>query len=75
MNRTPTGGSAEPPPPCPEESGGGDPGSAVPPPRTGLEALPRRVRGASGAVAAGGRDEEQVDADTMNRLLTGLREI
>jgi hypothetical protein len=75
MNRTPTGGAAEPPSPSPEKSDDGDPGSAVPPPRTGLEELPRRVRGASGAVSGSGREEEPVDADTLNRLLTGLREI
>jgi hypothetical protein len=73
MNRTPTGG-AEPSPPSPEEADGGA-GSAGPPPRTGLEPLPRRVRGASGAVSDGDIEEEPVDTDTLHRLLTGLREI
>jgi hypothetical protein len=75
MNRTPTGGTAQPPPSSPEDSDGGEPGSAVPPPRTGLEELPRRVRGASGAAAGSGHEVEPVDADTLKRLLTGLREI
>jgi hypothetical protein len=74
MNRTPTGG-AETSPPSPEEADDGGAGSAVPPPRTGLESLPRRVRGASGAVSDGDIEEEPVDTDTLHRLLTGLREI
>ena len=74
MNRTPTGG-AETSPPSPEEADDGGASSAVPPPRTGLESLPRRVRGASGAVSDGDIEEEPVDTDTLHRLLTWLREI
>jgi hypothetical protein len=47
---------------------------AVPLQRTGLEALPRRVRGASGVTEADGIPEP-VDEETLHRLLTGLREI
>jgi hypothetical protein len=47
---------------------------AVPPPRTELDPLPRRVRGASGVTEADGHPEP-VDEDTLQRLLSGLREI
>jgi hypothetical protein len=47
---------------------------AVPPQRTGLEPLPRRVRRASGVTDAG-EDLEPVDEVTLHRLLSGLREI
>lgn len=75
MNRTPDGPAADPPYPSPEESESADPGSSVPSPRTGLEPLPRRVRGASGASANGGTEREPVDVETLDRLLSGLREI
>lgn len=74
MNRTPDGPVADPPLPSPEESDTADPDS-VPSPRSGLEPLPRRVRGASGPAANGRTEKEPVDAETLDRLLTGLRDI
>ena len=47
---------------------------AVPPQRTGLEPLPQRIRGASGITAAD-EEPEPVDGATLQRLLSGLREI
>ena len=69
MSPTPPGGTAA----TPETRAEGM-REAVPPQRTGLEPLPRRVRGASGVTEA---DEtpEPVDEVTLHRLLTGLREI
>lgn len=75
MNRTPDGPAADLPYPSPEESDAADPGSSVPSQRTGLEPLPRRVRGASGASASGATAREPVDTETLNRLLSGLRDI
>jgi hypothetical protein len=57
---------------------------AVPEPRSGLQPLPRRARSVSGGpvvpAPAPGRDPEgrplpPVDEETLNRLLSGLREI
>ena len=74
MNRTPDGPAADPPDPSPEEPDAADAG-AVPSPRTGLEPLPRRVRGASGAATNGDTAEEPVDTETLNRLLSRLYDI
>jgi hypothetical protein len=68
MTPTPPGGTAA-TPDVPEAMP-----DAVPPQRTGLEPLPRRVRGASGVTEAGA-DPEPVDEATLHRLLSGLREI
>jgi hypothetical protein len=46
----------------------------VPPQRTGLEPLPQRIRGASGVTEAD-EEPERVDEETLQRLLSGLREI
>lgn len=71
MIATPPGGSAAPP----DESTEGIPEhEAVPQQRTGPEALPQRVRGASG-VADADQEREAVDEETLHRLLAGLREI
>ena len=75
MNHTPDGPAADLPYPSPEESDAADPGSSVPSPRTGLDPLPRRVRGASGASASGATKQKPVDTETLNRLLSGLRDI
>ncbi len=75
MNRTPDGPAADPPYPSPEGPDPGDAGSSVPSPRTGLEPLPRRVRGASCASANGVTAGEPVDTETLNRLLSGLHDI
>jgi hypothetical protein len=69
MISTPPGGSAA----IPDEDDATEP-EAVPPQRTGLEPLPQRVRGASGVTEAH-EDAEPVDELTLQRLLTGLREI
>ena len=73
MNATPSGGSPD-----------GD-GPALPAPRSGTDPLPRRTRsGGERAEPAPnvdlGRDPEgrrytRADAATLDRLLTGLREI
>ena len=73
MNATPSGGSPD----------GDDP--AVPSPRSGTDPLPRRARSGGGRAKPGpdvdlGRDPEgrrytRADAATLDRLLTGLREI
>jgi hypothetical protein len=68
MTPTPPGGTAA-TPDAPEVVP-----DAVPPQRTGLEALPRRVRGASG-ITGTEADHEPVDEATLHRLLSGLREI
>ena len=73
MNHTPDGPAADPPDPPPEAPDTAD-ASSVPAPRTGLEPLPRRVRGASG-VATNGAADVPVDAETLHRLLTGLHDI
>jgi hypothetical protein len=71
MSTTPPGGTATTPEACaahaPERE-------AVPPQRTGLDRLPRRVRGASRVIETG-HDAEPVDEATLRRLLEGLREI
>jgi hypothetical protein len=69
MIPTPPGGSAA----IPDEDDAPE-SEAVPPQRTGLEPLPQRVRGASGVTEAD-EDPEPVDEFTLQRLLTGLREI
>ena len=69
MSPTPPGGTAA----TPETRAEGM-REAVPPQRTGLEPLPRRVRGASGVTEAE-EIPEPVDEVTLHRLLTGLREI
>ena len=74
MNRTPDGPAAEPPDPSPEASDTAD-ASSLPAPRTGLEPLPRRVRGASGVSTNGGTADVPVDAETLHRLLTRLHDI
>jgi len=74
MNRTPDGPAADSPDPPPEAPDTAD-ASSVPAPRTGLESLPRRVRGASGVATNGGTADVPVDAETLHRLLTGLRDI
>ena len=74
MNRTPDGPAADPPYPSPEEPDTAD-ASAVPVPRTGSEPLPQRVRGVSGVTTNGGTADVPVDAETLHRLLTGLRDI
>ena len=66
MTPTPPGGTAATPDDTRRE--------AVPPPRTGLEPLPQRIRGASG-VADADEDPEPVDEETLHRLLAGLRDI
>lgn len=67
MTPTPPGGTAATPDGPPERK-------AVPPQRTGLEPLPRRVRGASGVTEAG-EDRESVTEETLQRLLGALRDI
>ena len=74
MNHTPDGPAADPPYPSPEERTPRT-ASSVPSPRTGLEPLPRRVRGASGVATNGATAKEPVDTETLNRLLSGLRDI
>jgi hypothetical protein len=74
MNRTPDGPAADPPDPPPEAPDTAE-ALAVPAPRTGLEPLPRRVRGASGVGTNGRPAEVPVDAETLHRLLTGLHDI
>ena len=74
MNHTPDGPTAAPPDSPPEASDTAD-ASSVPAPRTGLEPLPRRVRGASGVATNGSTAEVPVDAETLHRLLTGLHDI
>lgn len=74
MNHTPDGPAADPPDPPPEAPDTAEE-SAVPAPRTGLEPLPRRVRGASGVGTNGRPAEVPVDAETLHRLLTGLHDI
>jgi hypothetical protein len=74
MNHTPDGPAADPPDLPPDARDAAD-GSAVPAPRTGLEPLPQRVRGASGVATSGGTTEVPVDPETLHRLLTGLRDI
>ena len=74
MNHTPDGPAADPldpPPKAPDTAEA----SAVPAPRTGLEPLPRRVRGASGVGTSGSPAEAPVDAETLHRLLTRLHDI
>ena len=73
MNSTPSGGSPN-----------GD-GPVVPAPRSGVDPLPRRARSGAGRAepapdVVAGRDPEgrhytRADAATLDRLLTGLREI
>lgn len=73
MNSTPSGGSPD-----------GD-GPVVPAPRSGADPLPRRARSGAGRVEpapdaeAGcdpdGRRYSRADAATLDRLLTGLRDI
>jgi hypothetical protein len=74
MNRTPDGPAADSPDPPPEAP---DTAAAcsVPAPRTGLEPLPRRVRGASGVATNGDTADVPVDAETLHRLLTRLHDI
>jgi len=74
MNHTPDGPAADPPDPPPEAPDTAE-ASAVPAPRTGLEPLPRRVRGASGVGTNGSLAEVPVDAETLHRLLIGLHDI
>ena len=70
MSPTPPGGTAA----TPEASAADAPErEAVPPQRTGLDRLPRRVRGASGVTKVG-EAAEPVDEATLRRLLEGLRE-
>ena len=74
MNRTPDGPAADSPDPPPEAPDTAD-ACAVPAPRTGLEPLPRRVRGASGVATNGDTADVPVDAETLHRLLTRLHDI
>jgi hypothetical protein len=71
MNHTPDGPAADPPDPPPDTADA----SSVPAPRTGLEPLPRRVRGASGVATNGSTAEVPVDAETLHRLLIRLHDI
>ena len=73
MNYTPDGPAAA--PPDPPEAPDTAVASSVPAPRTGLEPLPRRVRGASGVGTNGSLAEVPVDAETLHRLLIGLHDI
>jgi hypothetical protein len=73
MNHTPDGPAADPPDPPAEAPDIAD-ASSVPAPRTGLEPLPRRVRGASGVATNGSTRDVPVDAETLHRLLTGLHD-
>ena len=74
MNRTPDGPAADPPDPPPEAPDTAD-APSVPAPRSGLEPLPRRVRGASGVATNGGTADVPVDAEILHRLLTRLHDI
>jgi hypothetical protein len=74
MNRTPDGPAADSPDRPPEAPDAAD-ASSVPAPRTGLESLPRRVRGASGVATKGDTAGVPVDAETLHRLLTRLHDI
>jgi hypothetical protein len=74
LNRTPDGPAADPPDPPPAAPDTVD-ASSVPAPRTGLEPLPRRVRGASGVATNCGTADVPVDAETLHRLLTRLHDI
>lgn len=69
MIPTPPGGTAA----TPDERVDGE-SEGVPLQRTGLEPLPQRVRGASGVTEAD-EEPEPVDEETLQRLLSGLREI
>jgi hypothetical protein len=74
MNRTPDGPAADspdPPPKAPDTAAA----CSVPAPRTALEPLPRRVRGASGVATNGDTADVPVDAETLHRLLTRLHDI
>ena len=71
MIPTPPGGTAATPD---ERVDGESEGEAVPLQRTGLDPLPQRVRGASGVTEAD-EEPEPVDEETLQRLLSGLREI
>ena len=71
MTPTPPGGTAA----TPDQHVDGAPGHVgVPPQRTGLEPLPQRTRGASGVTEAD-EEPEPADEETLQRLLSGLREI
>jgi hypothetical protein len=69
MIPTPPGGTAA----TPDERVDGE-SEGEPLQRTGLEPLPQRVRGASGVTEAD-EEPEPVDEETLQRLLSGLREI
>ena len=74
MNHTPDGPAAD-PPDLPADAPDTADASSVPAPRTGLEPLPRRVRGASGAATNGTTADVPVDSETLHRLLTRLHDI
>lgn len=87
MNSTPSDEAAGPSPdPTAPDAGSrsGEGSDAVPGPRSGPRPLPRRTRGVAGSAQAPepepardpeGRPLRPVDEETLNRLLSGLRDI